>query len=76
MAPPDDIDWSQLEDINIEGVNDATKHDNMTLLKMFNELTEDLKNMGEAVHPKTQAARDIHSWRAAILIELHRRGLM
>jgi hypothetical protein len=72
----DDFNWAQLEDIEIEGVDDATKYDDVTLLTKFNELTEDLKTMGQALHPKTQTARDLHSWRAAILIELHKRGIM
>lgn len=76
----DDFDWSQLDGIedsvNSQEIVDVTTLPTMDLLTRFQQLTELLKDMEQALKPRTQEARDAHSERYGMLIELRRRGMM
>lgn len=76
----DDFDWSQFDDIDSDvdalGVLNVTTLETMELLNRFQQLTEELKDREEALRPRTQEARELHSQRAAMLIELRNRGIM
>lgn len=49
--------------------------DEQELIKRFKEVEQELLEMGEMLHPKSVKARDLHSTRAAYLIELKKRGM-
>lgn len=55
-------------------VNVATLSD-LELSKRFNEVKQELLERGEMIETNTQTGRDLHSQRAAYLIELRKRGL-
>lgn len=80
MGPnPDDFDFSAMEDQlkEVDVVNVfSVAIDDASLLKKFRDLTEELKDRKEAIHPTTATGRDLHSERASCLIELKRRGIM
>lgn len=48
----------------------------LELSSRFNAVKQELLQRGEMVNPTTQAGRDLHSERAAFIIELRRRGMM
>lgn len=81
MTPnPDEFDFSemeaQLEDIQLPEVMSVGVLDDMALLTRFRDLTEELKDRKEAMNPKTQTGRDLHSERNACYVELKKRKLM
>ena len=53
---------------------DVTKLPIQELMIQFNELNDELFEMGEAIKPHTQRARDLHSLRSAIHLEIRKRG--
>lgn len=53
---------------------DVTKLSTEELMTQFNELNDELFEMGEAIKPHTQRARDLHSLRSAIHLEIRKRG--
>jgi hypothetical protein len=53
---------------------DVTKLDVEELLTQFDELNDELFEMGEALRPTTQRSRDLHSLRSAIYLEIQKRG--
>lgn len=55
-------------------VEDVSLVETVILLKTYYETTEQLKEMGEALFPKTQLGRDLHSKRYAVQLELRKRG--
>lgn len=57
-----------------EEVYDVTKLSDETLFLELARLEDELFHMGEALKPKTQKARDLHSERNAIWVEIHRRS--
>lgn len=59
-----------IPDVNVTLLDDAE------LSRRFNEVREDLMARGEMINCKTQTGRDLHSQRAAYIIELRKRGLM
>lgn len=59
-----------IPDVNVTLLDDAE------LSKRFNETREELMQRGEMINCTTQAGRDLHSIRAAYIIELRKRGLM
>ena len=48
---------------------------NAQLVRRYNDVKEDLKNLGEIVAPRTDKGRDLHSQHTALLNELHERKL-
>ena len=82
MLPPpeDNFDFSdmekQLADIQMPDVTSVSVLDDAMLLKRYRDLTEELKDRKEALRPTTQVGRDLHSQRAAMLVELKRRRIM
>jgi hypothetical protein len=76
---PDDL-FAQLEDVFSgvldEDVENVTMMSSSDLLKKYFETTETLKELGQALNPKTQFARDLHSKRYSYKLELNKRGLM
>lgn len=79
MMAPEPIDWDALEasldTTPPDDVVDVTTIDGKTLLNRERELVEQLEKMGEMFNVHTDEAREIHSQRAAVRIELFRRGL-
>jgi hypothetical protein len=53
---------------------DVTKLDIQELLTQFDELNDELFEMEQALRPTTQRARDLHSLRSAIYVEIQKRG--
>lgn len=49
--------------------------DELGLSRRFNEVRQALLNMSEMVDPKTEKGRELHSERAALIIEMRRRGM-
>lgn len=49
--------------------------DTPELVRKYNSVRSQLKAMHEEHYPKTQAARDLHSQRVALMVELRNRGL-
>ena len=73
--------FSELEDIfndveNDESVVNLQTLDTVSLMDKVNGITQTLLEMGEALHPKTQEARELHSERNACQLELVRRGVL
>lgn len=56
-------------DTNVQTINE------IELVRRFQTVDRELLRLGEVLNPKTQQARDLHSERAAYVIEMHRRGL-
>lgn len=54
----------------------VTTLDDAELSLRFNQVREELMSIGEMINCTTQTGRDLHSQRAAYIIELRRRGLM
>lgn len=59
-----------IPDVNVTLLDDAE------LSRRFNETREELMSRGEMINCSTQTGRDLHSQRAAYIIELRKRGLM
>lgn len=72
----DDL-FAQLEDVfdavDAENVVDLTKLDMMSLRDRFVDIEDRLKELEQVLWPHTQEARDLHSERNAIQVELSRR---
>lgn len=79
MSDFDDL-FAELEDVfasvKEEEIVDLTKQSVEALLQRMNEIDEWLKEHKQviALNPDTQESRDVHAERAAIKIELNRRG--
>lgn len=76
---PDDV-IARLEaefttDIDTSDVEDVTKLEPGALLRQFALVEIKLRDIGEMMHPHTDEGRDLHSRRAAYLVEMRRRGL-
>lgn len=71
--------FGQLEDVfevvDSEGVEDLSTLNTIILANRVSSITELLLEMGQAIRPETQAARDLHSERNACQIELRKRGV-
>jgi hypothetical protein len=65
------LDELKLDDS--ENVVDVTKLTIAELLSKFDELNNDLFELGEAMNPVSQKARDMHSLRSAIYVEIQKR---
>lgn len=57
------------------GIQDVSKINTILLLSMFNDIERKLRDLKELLHPHSQEARDLHSMRAALLVEMKARGL-
>ncbi len=81
MAPdPDDFDFSdmeaQLSEVEVVATFSVATLNDPDLLTKYRDLTEELKNRKEALHPKTETGRELHSLRSSCFVELHRRGIL
>lgn len=56
-------------------VDDVTAMPMEKVIKRYNQLTEELLQIGEALHPRTQYGRDLHSERAAYQLRMKKEGL-
>jgi hypothetical protein len=82
LPPPEDSEdvlaylEAQLSDVEIptdvENVKEVSSPD---LGEQLAALDRQLSQMGELLHPRTQEGRDLHSKRAALLVEMRNRGL-
>lgn len=80
IEPPDaDDEFNRLMEgldltvpINVESV---TMLDEVELSRRFNEVRGELLTRGEMISPKTDTGRELHSQRAALLVEMRRRGM-
>jgi hypothetical protein len=54
----------------------VTTLDDAELSSHYSQVREELLQRGEMINPGTQTGRDLHSQRAAYIIELRRRGLV
>ena len=57
-----------------EDLVDVTKLSVQELLSKFDDINEELFEIGQALKPTTQQARDLHSLRSAIYVEIQKRG--
>lgn len=73
MSDFDDITKDLVIEIP-EDVIDVTKMSLLDLLSEYDDINLELFKMDEALKPVTQKARDLHSKRNAIQIELRKRG--
>ena len=71
--------FGQLEDVfevvDSEGVEDLSTLSSVVLGNRVATITQTLLEMGQALNPVTQAARDLHSERNACQVELRKRGI-
>ena len=74
---PNDPLFAQLEDITVDEseIEDFYQLDDMDLLERFEEVSKEIKEARQQIKPRTQDARDLHSLRYAIQLELQRRGI-
>jgi len=74
---PRDPLFTQLEDIWVDEseIENFYALDDMALLERFEEVTTEIKQAQQVIRPRTQSARDLHSLRYAIQLELQRRGI-
>lgn len=77
VPPPDDGDlWKMLEDVQEPtDVIDVTKLDSNKLLSLHTAIRNELYALGEMMEPTTDRGRELHSTRAACLVEMQSRGL-
>jgi hypothetical protein len=66
----------QMADFEFTDAEDFSKMSNRDLILRLEEIDGELYQLGELMHPKTQAGRDWHSMRAAVVVALHQRRLM
>lgn len=77
---PDDV-IARLEaeftgnELDTSDVEDVTKLEPGALLRQFALVERQLRDIGQMMHPTDDEGRDLHSRRAAYLIEMRRRGL-
>ncbi len=57
-----------------DDVVDVTKLSTEELMDLISDITDELFNAGQAINPKDQWARDKHSLRNAVQIELRKRS--
>jgi hypothetical protein len=74
---PNDPLFQQLEDITVDEsqIEDIYAYDDMKLLERFEQVTSEIKDARQLLHPRVQETRDLHSLRYAIQLELQRRGI-
>lgn len=75
----DDIFKGLMADLNLTEPTDVVNVailDEVELSKRYNATKQRLLELGEMLHPLTQTGRDLHSERAAYLLELRRRNMM
>lgn len=60
-------------DIDPASVLDVSKLDTPSLAAMQSDIEDELYEMGQALRPETQRARDLHSRRNAVQVELNKR---
>lgn len=65
---------AQLADIAEPTVVDVTTLNVAELVTRLEETRQNLFKLGEMLDPKTDQGRELHSTRAALLIELRKRG--
>lgn len=63
----------EIGEVQIEQ-EDLTKLSSLELADRYAEITSELFDMGEAIRPKSQKARDLHSQRNAIQLILRSRN--
>lgn len=82
LPPPEDNEdafaafEAQMRDVVATEVTNVTLLDETTLLNRYHEITQTLMDRKEALRPSTDEGRDLHSQRAALRIELSRRGML
>lgn len=75
----DDIFAGMMADLDLQEPTDIVNVallDEVELSKRFNAVKQQLLERGEMLKPKTQEGRDLHSERAAYLLELRRRRMV
>jgi len=65
---------SSLEIQEPEDLIDVSKLSVQELLSQFDDINNKLFEMGQALKPSNQEARDLHSLRSAIYVEIQKRG--
>jgi len=77
--PPGDDPFEGLEGIfdDVEqGVVNVTLLSDEALLTDFNAIDEEIKERREVLSPHTDRGRELHSLRAAMVVELRQRGIL
>lgn len=66
-----------VKDITVDPseIEDFYKLDDMALLARFEQVSHEIKDAQQQLSPRTQSARDLHSLRYAMQLELQRRGI-
>jgi|694.fasta_scaffold118549_5 hypothetical protein len=65
---------NQLEIEEPHDLIDVSKLSIQDLLSQFDDINNRLFEMGQALKPSNQEARDLHSLRSAIYVEIQKRG--
>lgn len=66
---------AEFTDIDTSDVEDVTKLEGGALLRQFALVERQLRDIGEMMQPHSEDGRELHSRRAAYLIEMRRRGM-
>lgn len=71
----DGFDWDALEaDLGTietpDDVDDATKLSKIEILDRVNAIDQELRDLSEMLHPRTDRGRELHSLRAALRVTL------
>jgi hypothetical protein len=77
-ADPEDTMRQMIDALDLPAADPETNVqllNELELCNRFDSVTRELMRLGETLMPKTQHGRDLHSTRAAYLIEMKRRGL-
>jgi hypothetical protein len=74
----DAVDWDSLGLDTAETIDvlPVTQLDSESLLSRYHQITLQLKDLGELLHPTTEEGRSLQSQRAALVVELHNRNLL
>jgi len=62
----------EIED-DVKNVVDVSKLTTFDLLSKFDDINNQLFELNQAINPTTQTARDLHSLRSAIYVEIQNR---
>lgn len=79
LPDPDDAFRALMQDVDIPIPTDVVNVsllDEAELNKRFTFCKQELYEMGEMLRPKTERGRELHSERAAYLVEMRRRGMV
>lgn len=66
---------AQFDEPDLEDAIDLSKLTDLEISTMFSDVRRDLLASEQMMNPTTERGRELHSQRAALLIEMSRRGM-